>query len=1029
MPNNEKTTDNPQERIKVELGIDLSRFSPDVLRGRVAARTRKALLEALCNQLGAIPSHNAEDLPDKPDADGDSPLPLAVTAEHLKSRFDLLVTAQNYLPKKEGLTIDGNPLRPLQIDALEGVYEWLCYCIDQPDLMGHLVQPFGSGKTGAAILISEMLGGRSVIIAHHNADRLRRSFESHESKKTGKQRTVGQCYGGKTGIDSEVTVTTFQSSDHWADTMNWDEVNVIIIDEADVNALSSSRRNLIKRIAKKHNIPVIGMSATEVQSSGKELEDVFPQRVHRLAVPDGLRECNQLGLHPDMTFTDLYLSAELAVPVQHRSPKIVSEQGGEPVEDYGNDTVNELIRSNAWATLILQDYLDRGHDNHSLKPALISLRDNTLVGEFIAQATKLGIRAEALTGDPSVDRANVEQRYLKGEIDLLVGSKLMERSLHLPNVRLVYNSTITKSPQLFWQANGRGASIDPSAPQEPVEVICVVPEKIVNQKTGEPLSKPELPLCNAAFFDPDYYDGKDDLIIGAAGRIYERGKAPQRRTHYHFDLKNYYPIRSVREVARIREEMTRQATGAESRAHLFAKYIRASALPINSGAVFHSISKLNRTELKARIEALGELNVDFETGPKMHTDGQASTLNSILRQCQTSPSLSPSYEKYLVKRARNTKHDPRRVDDFKNACSVLIHAYLPLVVAIAEKFSSNVNELSDYIQVGTEAVLMCINSMSGSSAKLSTRMVVYITNGIQRYHDNTKSLIRVPLHTQEKLAAAFMDVSTNLGVAEPEGGIQHRRYPALDSFVYGEDGKPTILADALEVHEAEFDPQLVDDLESAVLQPDKILEYYELRKAIRKILSTLAIREEKVIKMLHGIDQPGGTDLSRTEIGEALDVLGQRIAQIENSALRKLRHPKRRGRLDEHVDAAIERHFVELDKKMLHALQLALEECIRSAMLSNIDPYVIINDRNYNLTKESGDSASHASTRYILTPSKPPNQPIVFRCGGEGEYPLVGLANFKMNQAPVVLASAANFLKNWAQIKKTLDFSKVFFSD
>ena len=68
------------------------------------------------------------------------------------------------------------------------------------------------------------------------------------------------------------------------------------------------------------------------------------------------------------------------------------------------------------------------------------------------------------------------------------------------------------------------------------------------------------------------------------------------------------------------------------------------------------------------------------------------------------------------------------------------------------------------------------------------------------------------------------------------------------------------------------------------------------KEEIDKVLSTLTPREEKIIRMRLGIGEK--TDYTLEEVGDVFGLTRERIRQIEVKALRKLKHPSRRKRLE-----------------------------------------------------------------------------------------------------------------------------------
>ena len=68
-----------------------------------------------------------------------------------------------------------------------------------------------------------------------------------------------------------------------------------------------------------------------------------------------------------------------------------------------------------------------------------------------------------------------------------------------------------------------------------------------------------------------------------------------------------------------------------------------------------------------------------------------------------------------------------------------------------------------------------------------------------------------------------------------------------------------------------------------------------MRSVIRDVLDSLPPREAKVLRMRYGIDM--ASDATLEEVGKQFDVTRERIRQIENKAMNKLRHASRADRL------------------------------------------------------------------------------------------------------------------------------------
>jgi RNA polymerase primary sigma factor len=76
-----------------------------------------------------------------------------------------------------------------------------------------------------------------------------------------------------------------------------------------------------------------------------------------------------------------------------------------------------------------------------------------------------------------------------------------------------------------------------------------------------------------------------------------------------------------------------------------------------------------------------------------------------------------------------------------------------------------------------------------------------------------------------------------------------------------------------------------------IVSPGEAAINRNLQEQTKKVLSTLTPRQEKIIRMRFGIEEKA--DHTLEEVGQDFDVTRERIRQIEEKALRKLRHPKR----------------------------------------------------------------------------------------------------------------------------------------
>ena len=89
---------------------------------------------------------------------------------------------------------------------------------------------------------------------------------------------------------------------------------------------------------------------------------------------------------------------------------------------------------------------------------------------------------------------------------------------------------------------------------------------------------------------------------------------------------------------------------------------------------------------------------------------------------------------------------------------------------------------------------------------------------------------------------------------------------------------------------------------NCVDDPLRMCETHQLQEDLNTVLSTLAPRERNVLRMHYGLMAKDGEEMTLVDIGDTYGLSRERIRQIENSAIAKLRHPLRSLPLVEHMD-------------------------------------------------------------------------------------------------------------------------------
>lgn len=270
---------------------------------------------------------------------------------------------------------------------------------------------------------------------------------------------------------------------------------------------------------------------------------------------------------------------------------------------------------------------------------------------------------------------------------------------------------------------------------------------------------------------------------------------------------------------------------------------------------------------------------------KQFTNRESQSLDKYLQEIGKVDLLNPLQEIDLAVKIKNGD---------RSSLEKLVKANLRFVVSVAKQYQNQGLSLGDLINEGNLGLIKAAKRFDETRGfKFISYAVWWIRQSILQALAEQSRIVRLPLNRVGAL--------NKIGKAYSSLEQEYEREPSANEIAQELEMDIEEVADTLRISgrhvsmDAPFqqgeDNRLLDVIENDLPSPDNTLMSESLKSEIERALSTLTERESEVIKLYFGLNTEHSLTLE--EIGEKFNLTRERVRQIKEKAIRRLRHASR----------------------------------------------------------------------------------------------------------------------------------------